>query len=139
MACTVSSPPPSPPAAPGDPAHDALAAALGPAYTEASVAALLGVPLGEVGVRRTGGTLLGVQTADGTWAYPQWQFQGSQVDPVLVPVIRELLGAPAWSAALWWVTPNDDLGGAAPHTWVHLGRPVALVVASARRTAREWV
>ena len=91
-----------------------------------------------VDARRKKHTLLAVKTAGGRWAYPTFQFTGNAVDPRLVPAIQAFRDAPAWSAALWFVTPNPDLDDATPLAWAREVRPREAVAASARRTAHEW-
>lgn len=123
-----------PPAAP-----NVLDAAIGPFYDTVAVETLLGgVSKQAVSARRKARTILAVKTRDGRWAYPTYQFSGSEVDPALVPVIQALRDAPAWSAALWFVTPNADLGDMTPLVSVKDGRSTDEVVASARRTVTEW-
>jgi hypothetical protein len=97
-----------------------LDAGIGPFHDTAGVAALLGGVLQQaVEARRTEHTVLTVKTADGRWAYPTFQFTGSDVDPALVPAIQALQDAPAWSAALWFLTPSPDLDrtGTCLHRW----------------------
>lgn len=123
-----------PPAAP-----NALDVEIGPFYDTAGVEALLGgVSKQAVEARRKKHTILAVKTSDGRWAYPTFQFTGSDVDPALVPAIQAFRGAPAWSAALWFVTPNLDLDEVTPLEWARSGRPAEALVGSARRTVSEW-
>jgi hypothetical protein len=123
-----------PPAAP-----DALDAEIGPFYDTASVATLLGgVSKQAVEARRKKHTILAAKTADGRWAYPTFQFTGSDVAPALVPAIQAFRHAPAWSAAAWFVTPNPDLDDATPLEWARDGRATNMLLSSAQRTAREW-
>ena len=123
-----------PPAAPS-----ALDAEIGPFYDTAAVTTLLGgVSKQAVEARRKKHTLLALKSADGRWAYPTFQFTGNAVDPRLVPAIQAFRGAPAWSAALWFVTPNPDLDDASPLDWARDERLRETLTASARRTAGEW-
>ena len=123
-----------PPAAPS-----ALDAEIGPFYDTAAVTTLLGgVSKQAVEARRKKHTLLAVKTADGRWAYPTFQFTGNAVDPRLVPAVQAFRHAPAWSAALWFVTPNPDLDGASPLDWARDERPRETLTASAARTAHQW-
>lgn len=118
---------------------DAVAAEIGPFYDTASVQALLGdVSQQAVEGRRQKHTILALKTADGRWAYPTFQFTDRDVDPALVPAIQAFRDAPAWSAALWFVTPNPDLDDATPLVWARTGRPTDALVTSAQRTVREW-
>jgi hypothetical protein len=123
-----------PPAAP-----NALDEEIGPFYDTAGVEMLLGgVSKQAVEARRKKHTILAVRTSDHRWAYPTFQFTGSEVDPALVPAIQALKGAPAWAAALWFVTPNPDLDEVTPLEWARSGRPTEAVLGSARRTVSEW-
>ncbi len=123
-----------PPAAP-----NVLDAEIGPFYDTVTVATLLGgVSKQAVEARRKKHTLLAVKTADGRWAYPTFQFTGDAVDPRLVPAVQAFRSAPAWSAALWFVTPNPDLDDATPLAWARDERPPETLTASARRTTHEW-
>src|SRR4051812_44816009 len=114
-----------PPAAPS-----VLDAEIGPFYDTASVQALLGdVSKQAVAARRQAHTILALRTSDRRWVYPTFQFTGEDVIPALVPVIQAFRDAPAWSAALWFVTSNSDLGDdMTPLAWTREGRsPGALV------------
>lgn len=125
----------------GSAAPTALSAGreIGPFYESDSVQALLGGLSEQVlTARREAHTILAMQTADHRWAYPTFQFEGSDVHPVLLPAIRALRDAPAWSAALWFVTPNPDLDDAAPLDWALAGQSTDMLVATAQRTAHEW-
>jgi hypothetical protein len=121
------------------PLDNAVAAEIGPFYDTASVQTLLGdVSQQAVEARRQKHTILAVKTSDRRWVYPTFQFTGSDVDPTLVPAIQAFWDAPAWSAALWFVTPNPDLDDATPLEWTRTGLPSDALVTSARRTVREW-
>jgi len=123
-----------PPAAP-----NALDAEIGPFYDTAGVETLLGgVSKQAVEARRKKHTILAVKTADGRWAYPTFQFTGDEVDPRLVPAIQAFRNAPAWAAALWFVTPNPDLDEVTPLAWARSKGPAEALVVSARRTVSEW-
>lgn len=120
-------------------APNALDAEIGPFYDTASVETLLGgVSKQAVEARRKKHTILAAKTTDGRWAYPTFQFTGSDVDPALVPAIQAFRNAPAWSVAAWFVTPNPDLDDATPLEWARNGRPTDTLTSSAQRTAREW-
>ena len=120
-------------------ATDALVAEIGAVYDTAGVQTLLGGVSDEVlATRRQAHTIIAMQTSDQRWVYPAFQFAGDDVDPALVPAIRALRGAPAWSAALWFVTPNPDLGAATPVEWVRDGGATDALVVSAGATVREW-
>lgn len=115
-----------------------LAEAVGPFHDTSGVATVLGVTEQVVEERRAAGTILAVQTSDGVWVYPVFQFGGHEVDPELLPAIHALRDRPAWSAALWLVTPNDDLDGLSPIAWIRAGRPTVGVTLLAQRTSGAW-
>ena len=113
--------------------------AVGPFYDTDGVCAVLGgISQQAVAARRRAHTILAVKTRDGRWAYPTAQFTGCEVNPTLVPAIRELREAPDWATAAWFTTKNPDLGGVAPVNWVLDGGSPRDMIASARRTAAEW-
>jgi hypothetical protein len=125
-----------PPAAPS-----ALDTEFGPFYDTASVQALLGdVSKQAVAARRQAHTILALKTSDRRWVYPTFQFTGKDVNPALVPAIQAFRDAPAWSAALWFVTSNPDLDeDMTPLAWAREGRSPGVLVTSAQRTVREWL
>lgn len=117
-----------------------LADRIGPFYDTNGVMHVLGdVSKQAIEDRRKRGKILAAKTSDRRWVYPTFQFIGDQVDPWLLPAIKALASVPDWSRALWFVTPNDDLGGDTPLHWVRVQRNGEDVAASARRTAAEWV
>lgn len=116
-----------------------LDAEIGPFYDTVNVMKLLGgVSKQAIASRRTNGTILAVQSADGRWAYPTFQFADGDVDARLVSAIHALQNCPPWSAAMWFVTPNDALGDATPLDWARSNRPQEPLVTSARHIARTW-
>lgn len=120
-------------------APNALNEEVGPFYDTPSVMTVLGgVSKQAVDARRRKHTILALRTADDRWVYPVFQFTDSTVDPRLVPAIQALKDAPGWSTALWFVTRNPDLDNQTPLDWARGDQPEELLVASARRTAREW-
>lgn len=121
-------------------AQSALDTEIGPFYDTASVQTLLGdVSKQAVAARRQAHTVLALKTSDRRWVYPTFQFTGRDVNPALVPAIQAFRDAPAWSAALWFVTSNPDLDDdLTPLAWAREGRSPGALVTSARRTAREW-
>lgn len=101
------------PAPPGNP----MASAIGRFYRSDAVMELLGLNSKQaLASRRQSGAVLAAKTADGTLAYPAFQFDvaGRRVDPTLAPVIRELREVDGWTTALWLVTANPDLDGRSP-------------------------
>lgn len=121
------------------PVASELGERVGPFYDTNGVRqALGGISKQAVDDRRRKATILAARTSDGRWVYPLFQFREGKVDPALIPSLKALAGAPSWSVALWWVTPNDDLEGIAPLDWVRQGRSPDAVRLSAAHTAAEW-
>lgn len=112
---------------------------IGPFYDTAGVMKILGgVSKQAVEARRRKGTILALRTSDRKFVYPLFQFAEGTVNRALLPAIHALRTSPAWSAALWFVTDNDDLDGMRPLEWVTTGLPAKTVEISAQRTAAEW-
>ncbi|MDQ2852152.1 MAG: hypothetical protein M3Y49_15755 [Actinomycetota bacterium] len=65
--------------------------------------------------RRNTQTVLAMQTGNGAWLYPAWQFTGGgRVHQVLLPVLKELRGMDRWQVGVWMVSEHPDLGGISP-------------------------
>lgn len=65
--------------------------------------------------RRRSQTVLAMQTGDGTWLYPAWQFTGQGgIHAVLAPVFKALRGIDRWLAGVWLVSDHPDLSGRSP-------------------------
>lgn len=117
-----------------------LGGEIGPFYDTAGVMKLLGgIAKQAVGARRRKATILALRTADDKWVYPVFQFAGAGVRRSLLPAIHAFRDSPPWSAALWFVTDNDDLDGMSPLKWAMADLPAEAVTVSAQRTAAEWV
>lgn len=89
--------------------------ALGPFYSARGVAQLLGgVTRQAVEDRRKRGAIIALQTAEGTWVYPMFQF-GADNQPVraIVQAHRRLAvgRTDAWSAAAILIGRQPELGG----------------------------
>ncbi len=108
-----------------------MATLIGPFYDKAGVAPLLANTAAEP-------HLLELETSDSHTVYPAFQFTATGVDPNLQPLIKALAEAPHWAAALWFVTPNDDLNNATPLNWIREGKLVEAALTSARATAADW-
>lgn len=114
-----------------------IAEAVGPMYSTKGVMRILGVTKQAIDDRRRNGTILAARTADGSWVYPAFQFQDGAVNPTLKPALRALRSIPAWAAALWFVTPNDQLHDLTPVDFVHHGHNVEYVTQSATAFAAD--
>lgn len=89
--------------------------AVGPFYSTTGVRRLLGgVSRQAVEDRRRRGSLIALQTAEGTWVYPAFQFdERNRPIPGLIAAHRRLTtgGLGAWTAASTLVGPQPELGG----------------------------
>jgi hypothetical protein len=84
--------------------------------------------------RRNTQTVLAMQTGDGTWLYPAWQFTGAGgVHHVLRPVLKELRGMDRWQVGVWLVSDHPDLGGVSPRQALRDGVDPAAVARVAAR------
>lgn len=108
--------------------------------SQGAVARLDGVSTRQgVDQRRRSRRVLGCQTGDGTWVYPEWQFTSGGVLPGLESVLAALLAAvDGWTAALWLRTPNIRLAGSVPASMLGDGRGLEAVERAARSQAEAW-
>lgn len=106
---------------------------IGPAYTRAQVASLLGVSEQAIAKR----SLLALKQRNGRIAYPVMQFDGDRPVAGLIEVVRTLapVVATTWTIASWLTEP--DIGGTRPIDQLHDGE-MQVVVMAARRLARAW-
>jgi hypothetical protein len=94
-----------------------LDAGVGPFYDTAGLVKWLGITRQAIFQRVRSGTLLGVQSSDGHWMYPSFQFT-DKGEPL--PRLREVVGAinpgntDAWGTAIWLNYPMSKLGGSTP-------------------------
>ena len=127
-----------------DAARQALAplvwrAAAGDALTTQQIQSLLGVSRQALHKRVAAGTLLGLP-AERTTLYPAWQFEGSNVRPVveeIIAALREGLEGEydARLVASWAHTGQPELRGRTPAEWLVDGRDSDAVVRAAERAA----
>lgn len=115
-----------------------MADLVGPFYDPDAVATLLNVPVDALPAVRGDGLLLGVQTSDGAWVYPAFQFTGDKVNPDLLPLLRVFRHSPPWSTAVWLWGSDEDLGGLTPLEWVRAGNRLDEVVRIARHAVHRW-
>lgn len=65
--------------------------------------------------RRERQNVLAMQTLDGTWLYPAWQFtEDGGIHEELTEVLDALRGVDRWVAGLWLVNPHESLGRVSP-------------------------
>jgi hypothetical protein len=102
------------PAAPAE--LDPHYADIGPFYDSAGAMRQLGgVTKQALDSRRSNQTVVAMQTGDGHWLYPAWQFTGNGgIHPVLVPVLKALRGLNRWAAGVWLVSAHPSLDGRSP-------------------------
>jgi hypothetical protein len=117
------------PAAGVEVALDEHFAEVGPFYDSAGARLQLGLRTKQaLDSRRNTQTVLAMQTGDGTWLYPAWQFTGDgRVHQVLLPVLKELRGIDRWQVGVWLVSRHPDLEGISPRQALRDGLdPVAV-------------
>ena len=97
---------------------DPYFARVGPFYDTAGAQLQLGqITKQAVANRRRDGSILAMQSGDGHWVYPAWQFTGQgALHRNLVPVLKALRGLDGWTAAVWLVNDHLDLGDRSPRT-----------------------
>ena len=116
-----------------------LDAAVGPFYTPASMAEILGESRSSIYRRIAAGTVLAAHLQNERWFCPTWQVVDDAVHPDLVAIWRKLTeSADAWTALLWLSQPNEDLRGLSPAQWCTRGNDAGAAVESASRTAARW-
>lgn len=92
--------------------------------------------------RRKRRTILALQTSEGRWIYPTWQFRNHEV----IPGLAEVLGAfdrddrpfSTWSIGTWLTTPLEDLDGGTAVEWLDADADPDHLVTVARHTAARW-
>jgi hypothetical protein len=91
-------------------------AAIGPFFdTPGALRQLGGVTKQALDSRRGSQTVLAMQTGDGRWLYPAWQFTGQgTVHLALVPVLKKLRGLDRWMAGVWLTNAHPGLEGRTP-------------------------
>lgn len=121
------------PAAGVDIVLDEHFADLGPFYDSAGARLQLGLRTKQaLDSRRKTQTVLAMQTGDGTWLYPAWQFTGDgHVHQVLLPALKALRGIDRWQAGVWLVSEHPDLGGISPRQALREGVDPAAVARAA--------
>jgi len=94
-----------------------LDAAVGPFYDTAGLARWLGINKEAIASRVSSRNILGVQSSDGHWIYPAFQFT-DKGEPL--PRLREVVDAinpdttDAWGTAIWLNHSMSKLGGRTP-------------------------
>lgn len=102
---------------------------LGPAYSTAQVARLLGVTKQAVAKRRG---LLRLEQRNGTTAYPVLQFDGEHVRPGIETVVQALADhvATPWTIASWLTSRQVRFDGLRPIDLLERGDVTATVEAA---------
>lgn len=112
---------------------------IGPFYTPASMAEVLGIFLAETMRQLQAGEVLGAQLEDGVWMCPVWQVTNSQVRPEFLDQWKALIkSSDAWTALLWICAPHPDLDGQSPRQWIENEQPAELAETLALHTASRW-
>lgn len=98
---------------------DRFSMELGGFYTSASLATWLGYSRQYIGELAKRGRILTLKSADGYLIIPGFQFTTrGGIFPVIESVLPILLDVvDTWTAAMWFVTADDDLDGMSPVEW----------------------
>lgn len=114
---------------------------LSPFYaTDGAMHQLGGITKQALDSRRRTQSVLAMQTGDGTWLYPAWQFDGhGSIHGVLTPVLKALRGMDRWQAGVWLVADNPDLGGVSPRQALREGVAPADVARVAEHDRQQLV
>lgn len=122
-----------------------MAEQVGPTfYDTAGVAVVLGGPGADpvskqaVEQRRNRRTLLALQTSDGRWIYPTWQFHNHEVLPGLAEVLAVFAEHSSWSVGTWLTTPSTELDGMTAVQWLEAGADRTHLLSLSRHTAARW-
>jgi hypothetical protein len=99
--------------------------AVGPFYSTSGIATLLGgVSRQAVADRRRRSTIFALQTTEGDWVYPTFQFDSHlSIYPALGSIRQRLpeTSIDGWTLAGWLTTPHDGLEGSSIVEWIHQG------------------
>jgi hypothetical protein len=113
---------------------------IGPFYRTDQVVSLLGITRQAVNERLRKRTILGMQTRDGVWVYPVFQFENRGILGKLPEVLRSFdPRADRWAVAAWLVSKDVRLGGERPLDRVHSGVELDRVKFLARDASRRWL
>lgn len=113
---------------------------IGPFYRTDQVVSLLGITRQAVNERLGKRTMLGMQTRDGVWVYPVYQFEDRGILPRLPEVLRSFdRRADPWAVAAWLVSKDARLGGERPLDRVRAGGALDRVKFLARDASRRWL
>ncbi|MFG2803829.1 hypothetical protein [Streptomyces pseudovenezuelae] len=117
-------------------AHDGW----GPFYDLNGVAELLDISPAEAEKRGEVRELLMVNTPDGRFLFPVWQFAEDHPNrrvARILTVFRDLRVSP-WMVVQWATAPNPELGDVTPVDWLRGKQPLELVLEDARAYAARW-
>ncbi len=113
---------------------------IGPFYRSDQVVRLLGITRQAVHDRTRKGSLIAAKTADSTWVFPTFQFEGRHLVKGLTTVLKEfdLSKSDRWAVAAWWVSPDAALSGLSPLQWLREDRDPDRVRSLARNADQRW-
>ena len=113
---------------------------IGPFYGSGQVCRRLGgISRQALADRRARRRILALQTLEGDFVYPLFQFEGAAVLPGLAEVLQLFASDPddVWTVAAWLVAPQVGLGGDSVVDWVRSDRSIVPVVTVASAFAER--
>lgn len=108
-----------------------LLQAEGGAWAVQQAGRYLGITRQAVDKRRRAGRLLAVSAGRRGYLYPVWQFTQEGVLPGLEAVLDALRGHDPWTAIIFILSPNSQLGGKTPLQTLRQGRVTEVIEAAA--------
>lgn len=112
---------------------------IGPVYTPAGLARVLGVTEADVDVLVSSREVIAFWTSDGHVLLPSWQMIDSQIDPAMLRVWQALRAtADDLTCLQWMCSAVEALGDVRPVDWIRAGRDPKPALAAAERIADWW-
>lgn len=110
----------------GQQARSAFLSEEGGTLSATEVAELVGISRQAINKRRQAGQLLALPIGRHGFAYPVWQFAGSDVLPGFVTVLGHLAGHDPWMQARFFLSPDPRLDDSRPLDGLRQGRVEAV-------------
>ena len=93
----------------------------GGVFSPSNVGKLLGISRQAVGLRRSAGTLLGVEGNRG-YLYPAWQFMGNELVNGFAEILELLSDNDPWTQFIFFLSEDDAIDGERPIDLLHKGK-----------------